>query len=147
MVIFAAVTLGLVGCSKGNAPVSPEGRDQMVRYAECMQKYGINIPVPDDGEPAEGFVALDPDDPKSQAAQAACARLAPAAHQQGKLSAQQEDHALKLAECLRKHGIKAKDPAPGTVDVSIEEGSTYTQENLVAAYVACNKEVPAQPEG
>ena len=141
--LTVGITLGLAGCGKGTAPVTPDDKAKMVRYAECMRQYGINIPLPDDGEPAGGVVAIDTKDPKAQAAQAACARLAPNPHQQGKLSAAQEDHALKLAECLRKHDIKAKDPAPGSAQVTLEEGSTYSQEQLVAAYTACNKEVPA----
>ncbi|MEN3308808.1 MAG: hypothetical protein V7603_5010, partial [Micromonosporaceae bacterium] len=145
--VAAVVTLGLAGCGKGTAPVAQEDKEKMVKYAECMRQYGINIPIPEDGEPAGGMVTFKPDDPKMQAAQAACARLAPNPHRQGKLSAAQEDHALKLAECLRKHDIKAKDPAPGTAEVTLEEGATYTQEKLVAAYTVCNKEVPAPSDG
>ncbi len=143
--LTAAITLGLTGCGgKGNAPAASEGdKEKMTQYAACMQEHGINIPLPDEGEPPGGVVTLDTDDPKAQAAQAACARLAPNPHQQGELSAAQEDNGLKVAECLRKHGIKAKDPAPGTAEVTIEEGATYTQEQLVAAYRICDKEAPA----
>jgi hypothetical protein len=88
-------------------------------------------------------VTLNTNDPNAMAAQAACARLAPNPHRQGQLSAAEEDHALKLAECLRKRGIKAKDPAPGTAEVTLDEGATYTKEQLVAAYTACSKEMPA----
>jgi hypothetical protein len=144
MALAAVVTLGLAGCGQGTAPPpSSTEKAQMARYAACMQQYGIHIPGPDENEPAGGVVTLNTADPKALAAQAACARLAPNPHRQGQLSAADEDHALKVAECLRKQGIKAKDPDPGSAQVTIEEGVTYTSEQLVAAYTTCNKEVPA----
>jgi hypothetical protein len=83
----------------------------MVKFSQCMKGYGINIPGPDEaGGPVQTF---NPNDPKAQAAQAACRKYAPNPQQQGKLTAEQEDRALKLAECLRKQGISAKDPEPG----------------------------------
>jgi hypothetical protein len=135
----ATVTLGLAGCSKGNAPpASPAEKEKMVRYSACMRTYGIDVPLPDDdGEPAGGLVTLNPNDPKALAAQAACGRLAPNPQPQGNLSTAQEDRALKLAECLRKRGISARDPAPGSAQVTLDEGATYTQDQLVAAYRAC----------
>ena len=144
LAVAATLTLGLTGCGKSNPPAASQAeQDKMTRYSQCMQKYGINIPIPDPEEPAAGVVTLNPNDPKALAAQAACGRLAPNPQQQGKLTAAQEDRALKLAECLRKHGINAKDPAPGTAQVTLDENATYTEEQLVAAYTVCNKEVPA----
>ncbi|MFC7479118.1 hypothetical protein ACFQX7_02170 [Luedemannella flava] len=86
---------------------------------------------------------MNTSDPKALAAQAACARLAPNPHRQGELNPGDEERALKLAECLRKNGIKAKDPEPNTAQVTLEEGATYTAEKLVAAYTTCSKEVAA----
>ena len=135
----ATVTLGLAGCGTGNAPraTTQAEQDKMARFSACMRTYGIDIPAPDEDEPVGGLVTLNPNDPKALAAQAACGRYAPNPQPQGTLSADQEDRALKLAECLRKHGIKAKDPAPGTPQVTLDEGSTYTEQQLVVAYRAC----------
>jgi hypothetical protein len=144
LALTGLLALGLAGCGKGNAPpTTSTDKDKIAQYATCMQKYGVNIPVPDDNDPAGGVVTLNTADPKTQAAQAACARYAPAAHKQGELTAAEEDRGLKLAECLRKHGIKAQDPQTGSATVTIEEGATYTSQVLVAAYTVCNKEVPA----
>jgi hypothetical protein len=142
--LIAVAALGLTACSQSNPPApSAADNQKMVQYAQCMQKYGINIPVPGEGEPAGGLVTLNAGDPKTLAAQSACARLAPAPQRQGKLDPKEEDRALKLAECLRTQGIKAQDPATGSVEVTLEDGVTYTQQQLVAAYTVCNKQVPA----
>lgn len=141
--LAAVAALGLAGCA-GNAP-APQAADteKMKKYAECMQQYGINFPAPDEGEPAGGLITISTSDPKALAARSACARFAPTAHRQGKLDPAEEERALKLAECLRMEGIKAEDPAAGSYEVTIQEGVTYTQQQLVDAYTTCNNQVPA----
>ncbi|WP_285496870.1 hypothetical protein [Actinomadura sp. NBRC 104425] len=144
-VALAAVTsFGLAGCGEENPPVSQSEQDKMVKFAECMRKHGVEIPDRGPNAPEKTF---DPNDVKMQAAQAACRSLAPDPHQEGKPSAAQEDRALKLAECLRKRGINAKDPEPGSIQISIEENPNDDPQKTVAAYAACNKEVPAVSGG
>jgi hypothetical protein len=135
--------LGLAACS-GKAPQPPSAdTETMKKFAVCMQQYGIDIPAPDEGEPPGGLVTLSTSDPKALAARTACARYAPAAHKQGRLDPAEEERALKLAECLRMEGIKARDPEAGGVEVTIQDGVTYTRQQLVDAYTTCNKQVPA----
>jgi hypothetical protein len=56
------------------------------------------------------------------AAHAACGKPAPAGHADGKPPEGLRDHALKMAECLRKQGAHANDPGPGEINVSVDEG-------------------------
>ncbi|GAA4131494.1 hypothetical protein GCM10022416_10250 [Actinomadura keratinilytica] len=144
-VALAAVTsIGLAGCGKENPPVSQSEQDKMVKFAECIRKHGVDFPDPGPNAPEKTY---DPNDVRMQAAHAACRSLAPNPHQEGKPSAAEEDRALKLAECLRKRGINAKDPAPGSIHISIEESPGDDPQKTVAAYAACNKEVPAVSGG
>jgi hypothetical protein len=136
--------LSLSACGGGQDPAPPAAEtEKMKQYAACMQEYGIDIPLPDEGEPAGGLFTMNTADPKTLAGRTACARLAPAAHAQGKPDPAEEDRALKLAECLRMEGIKAKDPASGSTDVDLADGVTYSQQELVDAYTTCNQQVPA----
>lgn len=137
----AIALFGLAGCAKENPPVSQEDTDKMVKFSKCMKEHGVDI-----GDPlAQGGTGktFNPQDPKMLAAEAACRSLAPAAHKQGNPPPGAEDRALKVAECLRKKGIDAKDPEPGGIEVGIDQKPGVSNEKLVEAYAACNKEHPA----
>jgi hypothetical protein len=143
LALAAVATVVLAGCADNHPAASPEDTEKMTQYAKCMQQYGIDIPVPGEAEPPGGLVTVSTTDPKALAARSACARLEPAAHRQGQLDPAQEERVLKLAQCLRAEGIKAKDPAAGELTVTLEDGVTYTQQQLVDAYTTCNQQVPA----
>lgn len=143
--LVALMSVVLSGCADSRPPVSPEDTEKMTQYAKCMQQYGIDIPVPGEAEPPGGLFTINTSDPNALAARSACARLEPAAHRQGQLDPAQEERVLKLAQCLRAEGIKAEDPAAGELNVTLEEGATYTQQQLVDAYTTCNQQVPAVP--
>lgn len=142
MGLAVVATIALAACDSHPQP-SAADTEKMTQYANCMKQYGIDIPVPGDDEPKGGVVTISTTDPKALAARSACARLEPEAHAQGQLDPKEEDRALKLAACLRSEGIKAKDPAAGSYTVTLEEGVTYTQQQLIAAYTTCNQQVPA----
>ncbi|QXJ21462.1 hypothetical protein AGRA3207_002316 [Actinomadura graeca] len=151
-VALAAVTaFGLTGCGGGgdSSGVPTAGKtppkdvqDQMVKYAHCLEQHGLRGKLPP-RQSGENVKATGPADPKVQAAQAACAHLVPKLEGEDKISSALQDHALKMAECLRKQGIAAKDPATGTADVTIDQGTPVSEQKLVQAYATCNKEVPA----
>jgi hypothetical protein len=147
---MAVVSFGLTGCggSGGQAqppPLSKSDYQKAVQYADCMRKYGIEVEVPDPngGPPVGGERTFDPNDPKVAAGRAACGKLAPPAHEQGKPPKELADHALKMAECLRKQGVSAVDPKPGESNVTINESGGDTPEQIRAAFTACNKQIPA----
>jgi hypothetical protein len=150
MAFAAAATLGLGGCggslSNNGADIPQNVKDQMVKFAQCMRDHGINVPDPDGS--AKVVAPAAGSDPKFEAANAACAKYRVTKDRGENAPADEQDAALKKAECLRKQGINAKDPKPGTADISIDEGPGDTQEKLVAAYTICNKQVPSptQPQ-
>jgi hypothetical protein len=143
LALAAVATFALSACSESKPPPSAEDAAKMRAYSECMQQYGFNIPVPGEEEPAGGLFTMNQSDPKALAAKSACARLEPEAHIQGKMDPAEEERVLKLAQCLRSEGIKAKDPGAGQLTVTLEDGVTYTQQQLVDAYTTCNQQVPA----
>ncbi|TMR20502.1 hypothetical protein ETD86_18720 [Nonomuraea turkmeniaca] len=151
--VFAAATITLTGCGGGASEEGPPAMSQedlkkIQQYSACMKKYNFDIPVPDPNEPApEINRTFNPTDVKYRAAEAVCARFAPATHVEGKLSPEQETWALNTAECLRKQGVKAKDPAPGSIDVVLDQDPGVTQEQLATAFQKCNEQFPAPKFG
>jgi len=143
LALAAVATFALSACSESKPPVSAEDTAKMKAYADCMRPFGFTIPVPGEGEPAGGLFTFNPSDPKALAAKSACARLEPEAHAQGRMDPAEEERVLKLAQCLRSEGIKAEDPGPGEMTVTLEDGVPYTQQQLVDAYTTCSQQVPA----
>ncbi|HUJ92981.1 MAG TPA: hypothetical protein VLW05_09785 [Gaiellaceae bacterium] len=94
---------------------SPTGQTQVqqdaLKYARCMRSNG----VPDfpDPSPSGGFFfqsggGVDPFSPAFEAAQAKCRKLMPAGPAPGSTthpSAQWLAHMIKVAECMRRHGV------------------------------------------
>ncbi|HWS39411.1 MAG TPA: hypothetical protein VN408_42535 [Actinoplanes sp.] len=139
--LLALVTvLSLAGCEGSKPPPSAEDTAKLRQYADCMKEYGIDIPVPGEGEPAGGLVTIGTG-VKALAARTACARLEPEAHAQGKPDPADEERALRLAACLRTEGIKAVDPRAGEINVGLEDGATYSQQELIAAFTTCGEQV------
>jgi hypothetical protein len=94
-------------------------RQQAVKFAECMRANGIsNFPDPD----ASGTLTIDAIangssiDTNSAAFKqgiAACKDLQPAGFTGHKRTAQEQENALKFAQCIRDNGVKDfPDPAP-----------------------------------
>ncbi|MGW3658648.1 hypothetical protein ACWD6R_24480 [Streptomyces sp. NPDC005151] len=125
-------TLPTVAVTRGDLAGTTEA-DGTLGYAGSMRKQGVDVPDLRDGSDKVAAPAGTVPDPKAEAANAVCRKYAP---NQGddKVSAEEEDAAVKTAECLRKQGINATDPKPGTADISIEKGPGVTNEKIVAAY-------------
>lgn len=95
------------------------GRDQAVRFAECMRDNGIGaFPDPDaSGElTIDGIVngsSVDTDGAAWKQAIDACRDLQPAGFTGRERTAAQQEAALGFAQCMRDHGVKDfPDPAP-----------------------------------
>lgn len=141
-IIVAVLTLA--ACGKGNPPPIPADElAQAKLHNTCMRSAGVDVPDPEEiGE--GGNFTLNTKDPKTMAALSACAKLDPGGHREGDPDPALEEKTLKLAECLRKHGIRAKDPEPGKpLTVQLADGATYPQQQLVDAYTVCGREVPS----
>ncbi|WP_344594264.1 hypothetical protein [Actinomadura vinacea] len=149
-VILAAAMLGPAACGSGSPSAAPTkmsqaDADRMQKFSQCMQKHGIDVPdKPRSGKEGEMEVPnIKGSSAKLDAANAACAKYAPQQDATEDLSQADQDRAVRKAECLRKQGINAKDPEPGTERISVEEAPGATPEKLVAAYTACNKQTPS----
>lgn len=150
------------GASSGSS-ASTSGQSsyyqKAVAFAQCMRTHGVPS-WPDPG--TDGTFNLTdvpgighhgaPDSPQIQAAENACAYLAPAgsnASQQQQLQ-QILDQELKFAACMRSHG-EPKFPDPviinGAVSLQIA-GLDHTSPQFQAAQQACQHLLPARaPSG
>jgi hypothetical protein len=117
----ALLALALTGCGITGSPranstssaarsgTDSAQKDQELKYVQCLRKNGMKI-----ADPVNGRYDIDNSeskDPKSQAAVKACAQYAPST-QNDKISAKELDGLMKMAQCLRRHGIKVQDPTP-----------------------------------
>ena len=122
---LAMVGLLSAGCSNALAGTGSSGgsnatnRDQAVKFAECMRKNGVReFPDPDasgaltiDGV-ANGS-SLDTSSAAFKQAISACKDLQPPGFTGGKRSPEQQQAALKFAQCIRDNGVKDfPDPTP-----------------------------------
>jgi hypothetical protein len=124
---LAMVALLSAGCSNALAGTgtgsgggsNATNRDQAVKFAECMRANGVReFPDPD----ASGTLTIDgianrsSVDTSSAAfkqAIAACKDLQPAGFIGHKRTAQEQENALKFAQCIRDNGVKDfPDPTP-----------------------------------
>jgi len=117
---LAVAALLSAGCS--NAPAATAGssvgsnnaatRQQAVKFAQCMRANGVRgFPDPDasgtltiDGV-ANGS-SLDPSSAAFERAIAACKDLEPPGFTGHKRSAQEQEAALKFAQCIRDNGVQ-----------------------------------------
>lgn len=142
--LAAAATFGLTACGddssgSGGTSAADEGPKHQ-KFQKCMEEHGMDVPDP--GEVKEGELDVQAPGESSaeqEAARVACAKYAPVQDAPEDVTKDDQDRALKKAECLRKEGIAAEDPKPGTVDITIKEGSDSSQEKLVDAFALCNK--------
>jgi hypothetical protein len=97
------------GSSSSNAAVNHQ---QAVKFAACMRANGVRgFPDPDaSGDLTIDAIAngssLDTDSAAFKRASAACKDLEPAGFTGHKRSAQEQEAALKFAQCIRDNGVK-----------------------------------------
>jgi hypothetical protein len=124
----AAAQNGTGSSGGSNAP----NRDQALKFAECMRKNGVReFPDPD----ASGTLTIDGvangstlDTSSAAFTQAitACKDLQPPGFTGHKRNAQEQENALKFAQCIRDNGVKDfPDPTPdgALIDTSRMPGS------------------------
>lgn len=129
---FAALLLavpliaGLSACSTADdeSTPAPEGNqtqtfdsfeEYQLAFAECMRGKGIDMGDPNNG----GQSITQADDAFMEAAEACQSEIGQPPAREGDSSkggdsadTLREEH-LKIAECLREHGVDVPDPAPG----------------------------------
>jgi hypothetical protein len=109
--IVCAFVLAACGSSNSsNNASSSSGQSAGIRFADCMRSHGVpNFPDPGGG--GGGFQipagsGVDPASPAFQSAQKDCQKLLPfGGPGRGQSSEARKLQLLKLAECMRSHGI------------------------------------------
>ncbi|MCX4831818.1 hypothetical protein OG785_38000 [Streptomyces sp. NBC_00006] len=149
--LTATAMFGLTACGddsspKKSAPSQGDADyDRMQQFIKCMAKQGVDVPEPAADQGGDKDSNIEKPDggskAKAEAARAACAKYAPSDDINEDITEADKDLALKKAECLRNKGVNAKDPKPGTLDVTIE--GTADNDKLVKAFSACNKQIGA----
>src|SRR5919198_29986 len=123
--VGAALALGACGSSddnsgggKGSSPASQQDKafEGALKFSKCMRDHGVDFPDPQ--RAGSGGIKLtakniNPNDPKTKAAQQACQKymqigggetIDPARR------ARLQEAALKYARCMREHGVDMPDP-------------------------------------
>jgi hypothetical protein len=112
---------GCGGSSSGNSNTTAANQEKAVKFAQCMRENGISqFPDPDASGnlTIDGVLngsSLDPNSSEWQQAIAACKGLQPPGFTGGgERSADQQEAALKFAQCVRGNGVPDfPDPASG----------------------------------
>lgn len=103
-------------------PTAVDRDEQLRQFAQCMRDNGVNVndPQPGAGFGGAGITAsgIDRNDPKVQAAFAACQSKLPNGGQPPKLNPQQVEQYRIFAQCMRDNGVDVPDPsADGTLQL------------------------------
>ncbi|GAA3619806.1 hypothetical protein GCM10022419_126780 [Nonomuraea rosea] len=132
--------------SAASAPA--DQREAALKFAQCMREHGVDMPDPEPGGP----IAIQEragDGEKAKKAQEACKQFLQAAvGEQGKgIDPGERDMLVKLAQCMRQHGIDMPDPgADGKVEINVPAGTP--EEKVKQAHEACKEfsaDLPLKP--
>ena len=118
---IASAKTGVVRSGSANAAT----HEMALKYAQCMRDHGVSeFPNPDPSGPftIDGVVngsSLDTDSAAWKKAVAACKNLEPSGYMGYKRSPQQQEIALKFAQCIRDNGVNDF-PNPGPDDPLVD---------------------------
>ena len=120
LLVIVAVISGCGSSAPADTGTGNGGNAQRaVKFADCMRSNGVSgFPDPSaSGKLTIDAVAngssLDPSAPAFKQAISACKNLEPAGFMGSKRSSQQQQAALKFAECIRENGVNDfPDPIP-----------------------------------
>jgi hypothetical protein len=111
-------TAAVTGSSSGGNTVATTTLDKALKFTECMRTNGVSaFPDPD----ASGALTadaingsgVDPNSPVFKQAVSACKELEPPGFTGNKRSPEQQQVALKFAQCIRENGVPDfPDPTP-----------------------------------
>jgi hypothetical protein len=112
-------TTGAAGAAGRGTGSSATNLDQAVKFAQCMRANGVSdFPDPDSSGQLtiDGVVngsSLNPNTPTFQQALNACKELEPPGFMGTTRTAQQQQAALRFAQCMRDNGVPDfPDPSP-----------------------------------
>jgi hypothetical protein len=148
---LAMAALLCAGCSNATAQTGTGTgdaaiRDQALKFAECMRRNGVReFPDP----PASGTFtidgvangsSLDTNSATFEQAIAACKDLQPAGFTGHKRTAQQQENALKFAQCVRDNGVPDfPDPTPDGPLLNVDGSKPGLKAALDVALPKCRE--------
>jgi hypothetical protein len=102
VVLTACGSSGKSGSGSGSATASAG-----IKFADCMRAHGVpNFPDPSAGGGIQLSGGINPRSPAFQSAQSACQKLMPGGGAgRGGGSEARKEQMVKLAECMRAHGL------------------------------------------
>jgi hypothetical protein len=123
VVVIAVFAVTSTACSnatpQGGGGNNTANHEQAMKFSQCMRDHGVSQ-FPDPG--ASGTLTIDQvangssvdtNSPTFQQALSACRDLEPAGFMGQRRSSQQQQAALKFAQCIRDNGVRDfPDPAP-----------------------------------
>jgi hypothetical protein len=121
LALIALIGVGCGGNDSSGGNTTAANQEKAVKFAECMRENGVSgFPDPDASGrlTIDGVLngsSLDPNTPAWKEALGACKDLQPPGFTgDGERSADQQDAALKFAQCIRENGVEDfPDPANG----------------------------------
>jgi hypothetical protein len=151
LAVLALVTLLSAGCSNATArtdttSANASDRDQALKFAACMRRSGVSAfrDPPASGTLTIDGVAngssLDTDSAAFTQAIAACKDLQPAGFTGHKRTAQQQESALKFAQCVRDNGVPDfPDPTPDGPLLNVDGSKPGLKAALDVALPKCRE--------
>jgi hypothetical protein len=159
---IAAAALALTACGgsgggtgTGTGSGSGDGDDaqsQMLAFAQCMREHGVDMPDPE--VDSKGRVRMrigSKDTPRAtmEAAQQACQDKMPkmgGGGDAGDDNPQFQEYGLKLAQCMREHGIeKFPDPTGNGIRITPDMGIDPDDPAFQQAQSDCEDEIGEPP--
>lgn len=144
----AALGLTLAGCGSGNgganaatSPSAADAQDANVKFAECMRQHGVDMQDPKPGDNRIRITAKKMDQAKLNAAMQACRKYSPKGNVDPN-DPEARDHLLKVAQCLRQHGVDVQDPQPGQGLRIQARGDQANRAKTQQAMDTCDRLVP-----
>lgn len=95
--------------------------DQLVTYAKCLRRHGLNVPDPKAGQQYKDWIASAMNASGGRRigqtpAGKACQSKVPAQFRDQGSNPQAQDKMLKFAQCIRSNGVDMPDPRGGKLD-------------------------------
>ncbi|MBO1413274.1 hypothetical protein [Streptomyces sp. FH025] len=148
---IAGMALFAVGCTGSGADSGRGGTAQAsgasgggakeedgYKYRQCLRDNGVDVEEPKEGQAAG--VKVD-DEKKFKKAQEACKDL-PGAGREMSQDEQEKalDQAVKMAQCMREHGVDVPDPQlrDGRLTSTVGGGADVSRETMEKAQKACS---------
>ena len=120
--VLAVLAVTVAGCgngSSGTANGTASGREQGVKFAECMRQNGVSDfpdPDPSGSYTIDGVVngsSLNPNSAAFERALGACKKLEPPGFTGARVTPKQTVARLEFAQCMRDNGVPDfPDPTP-----------------------------------